>query len=151
MIGSELQSIIMNENFEYGIDTRADILIRSLMQFDPSGTRNLLIGIFLRNWDVDNIPLLLGILRIIARCEVFTEGVTIAKTALSHRDVEVQECGVRVFESWGTIECLKELENIKVGTMWLQEYIDEVVLDLRKDIVMTKTYEDECSRVKIEE
>jgi hypothetical protein len=131
-----LIALIMAEDFEYGFDTKADVLVRSQMQFNAWATRNWLNDIFLKNWDIDNIPVLLGILRIIARfdySEVDPEGQTMAGMALSHKNVEIQECGVRAFESWGTVESLKILENLKAFTQWLQEYIDEVVSDLRKE------------------
>ena len=95
------------------------------------------MNLFFRSWDTNNIPVLLGVLRIIARLdyqEVIPEGRAMASMAVSHKDTEVQECGVRAFESWGTVECLMDLETVKVSTKWLQEYIDEVVLDLRKDV-----------------
>jgi hypothetical protein len=56
-----------------------------------------------------------------------------AVAALSHENTEVQECGIRAFENWETVESLQILENLKVSTEWLQEYIDEVVLYLRKE------------------
>jgi hypothetical protein len=130
----ELIALIMDEDFEYGFDTKADVLVRSQMQINAWATKSWLNWIFLEN--LSNIPVLLGVLRVIARfdySEVCPEGQTMAGMALSHENVEVKECGVRAFESWGTVESLKELEKLKVSTQWLQEYIDEVVSDLRKE------------------
>jgi hypothetical protein len=133
----ELIALILDEDFEYGFDTKADALVRSQMQLNALAVKSWLNWIFVENFS--NIPVLLGILRIIARLdyfEVYPEGQTMAMAVLSHKNIEVQECGVRAFESWGTIESLKILENLKdrkVSTQWLQEYIDEVVSDLRKE------------------
>ncbi|MEK7395813.1 MAG: hypothetical protein AAB116_02640 [Candidatus Poribacteria bacterium] len=130
----ELIALILDEDFEYGFDTKADVLVRSQMQLNALAVKSWLNWIFVENFS--NIPVLLGILRIIARFdyrEISPEGQTMAGMALSHENVEVKECGVRAFESWGTVESLKELEKLKVSTQWLQEYIDEVVSDLRKE------------------
>jgi hypothetical protein len=131
---NELISLILDEDFEYGIDTKADVLVKNHMRLNPLITKDWLNGTFLENFS--KVPVLVGLLRIIARLdywEIYPVGQTMAVAALSHRKTEVQECGVRAFESWGTVESLKILENLKVSTQWLQEYIDEVVLDLRKE------------------
>jgi len=131
----ELITLIVDEDFEYGVDTKADALVRSQMRLNALATKSWLNGIFVENFS--NIPVLLGILRVVARLdysELYPESHIMAVAALSYKNnVEVQECGVRAFESWGTVQSLKILENLKVSTQWLQEYIDEVVSDLRKE------------------
>lgn len=130
----ELISLILNEEFEYGIDTKADALVRRYMELNPLLTKEWLNTIFVENFA--SVLVLVGLLRIIARLdytEVSPQGQTMAVAALSHKNTEVKECGVRAFESWGTIESLKILENRTVGIRWLQEYIDNVVLDLREE------------------
>ena len=131
---NELISFILNEEFEYGIDTEADVLVRRHMELNPFLTKKWINAIFVEN--STDVSVLIGLLRIIARLdyrEILPEGQTIAVAALFHENTEVKECGVRAFEGWGTIESLKILQNLTVGIPWLQEYIDDVVSDLRKE------------------
>ena len=134
LFANELISFILNEEFEYGIDTEADALVRRYMEPNPLLTKKWINTIFVEN--SADVSILIGLLRLIARLdytEILPEGQTMAVAALLHKNTEVKECGVRAFESWGTIESLKILEDLKVGIRWLQEYIDDVVSDLRKE------------------
>ena len=134
LFANEFISFILNEEFEYGIDTEADALVRRYMEPNPLLTKKWINTIFVEN--SADVSILIGLLRLIARfdyTEILPEGQTMAVAALLHKNTEVKECGVRAFESWGTIESLKILEDLKVGIRWLQEYIDDVVSDLRKE------------------
>ena len=131
---SNLLALIWEEDFEYGIDTKADKLVRNQMSLNASVTKEWLTSLFVENFA--NVPTALGLLRIIARMEyseVYPAGQTMAVAALSHGNAQIQECGVRAFESWGTLKSLEILENLTVSTQWLEEYIHDVVSDLRKE------------------
>ena len=134
LFAKELISLILNEEFEYGIDTKADAFVRHYMGLNCPLTKEWINTIFVDNFA--DVFILVGLLRIIARLDytgIYPQGQTMALAALSHENTEVKECGVRAYESWGTIESLKILENLTVGIQWLQEYIDDVVSDLRTE------------------
>lgn len=131
----QLIELINEEDFEYGIENKTDLLIKDQMNLNSLATKDWINSIFVENFS--NPTILIGILRIIGRLDyisTFPEGQTMAVAALSHSNVEVQECGVRAFENWGTLESLQILENLTVSTKWLQDYIDQVVQDLKKEI-----------------
>ena len=126
--------MIQHEEFEYGVDTRADALVRDYIKRAPLYTRNWINDAYIRYFA--NIPILVGLLRVIARLDyerIFPQGQTMALAALSHKDTEVKDCGVRAFESWGTLESLKILEILHVSPKWLQKYVERVIFDLRKE------------------
>ena len=130
----ELIALILDEYFEYGFNTRADLMVRSQMEKNAMATKDWLNALFLEHFS--EIPILLGILRIIARFdyyEVYPEGPTMAVAALTHKDAQVKECGIRAFESWGTLDSLDVLENLGIRPAWLQDYVDQVVKDLREE------------------
>lgn len=127
----KLLTLISESDFEYGIDSQVDVFVRSHMKENYLATKSWLNSIFVENFS--NPFVLIGLLHVISRFsyeEVYPEGQLMATSALSHSNVEVQECGVRSFESWGTLDSLKILNNVKVSTPWLQHYIDQVVKDL---------------------
>ncbi len=131
----ELITLIREEEFEYGLDTRADILVRKIMEQNALATKEWLSTLFIESFN--NTRILLGVLIIISRFDYFIvcpEGQLMATTALSHKDPEIQECGVRAFENWGNRHSLRILKNLKVPTKWLQEYINAVIDDLEKEL-----------------
>lgn len=130
----KLLTYFVDEDFEYGIKTKADILVKEQLAVNTLATKSWLNDIFVNNFANTNV--LMGILRIIARIDysvISPEGPTLAIAVLSHKDIEIQECGIRAFESWGTLECLKILLNIKTTTPWLMTYVNDVISDLQKE------------------
>lgn len=137
----KLLNLILESDFEYGIESEVDVFIRNRMEENSLATKSWLNDIFVEYFS--NPVILVGILRIISRLsyyEVFPQGQVIATAALSHSDVEVKECGVRAFENWGDLNSIRILENLHVSPSWLQGYIDQVLEDLRKkhDVAVSK-------------
>lgn len=128
-----LLALIDEEPFEYGVDGKADALVREQMAVNALATRSWLSRLFL-----DRFPdtlVAMGILRLVARLDyddVFPEGPIIAVAALSHRSDSVRECGVRAFESWGDPRNIPTLEAVRVSADWLQDYVVSVIADLRR-------------------
>ena len=85
-----------------------------------------------------NIKLILGILHILSHLKYETIkpiGPTIAVAAINHKDIEVRECGIRAFESWGNSHSLSVLKSLKKsGEEWLDEYVAYVIHDLEEEI-----------------
>lgn len=128
---SKLINLIMESDFEYGIDSPADEFIRNRMKENSIVTKHWLNEIFTMFYG--NPVIITGILHIISRLpfyEISPEGQIIALSALSHANTEVQECGIRAFESWGTLNSLHILSNVNIATPWLQDYITTVIEDL---------------------
>ncbi|MBA7531063.1 hypothetical protein ES705_23274 [subsurface metagenome] len=134
----ELISLILEENFEYGFRTRADQLVQSQMKINSSVTREWLNKIYVANFNRPEI--VIGLLRLIARFEIneiSPQGKTMAIAALSHKDHEVKECGIRAFESWNSLESIKILQNVNTNIPWLKDYLNRVIesIELEYDIV----------------
>lgn len=130
----KLLAYFVDEDFEYGIEAKADILVKKQLAINVLATKSWLNTIFVNHFSDTNI--LMGLLRLIARIDysiISPEGPTIAIAALSHKNIEIKECGVRAFESWGTLSSLGILENLQVSTPWLQSYINDVISDIQKE------------------
>jgi hypothetical protein len=125
---------ILEDDFEYGIDSRACATVREQMKINAAVTKDWLNRIYVTNFK--NSEILIGILRVIARFEkeeIFPIGYTIATASLSHKDEIVQETAIRAFESWGGNSSLKILENVTVSSKWVKEYLDGVISDLKSE------------------
>lgn len=127
----KLLHFIIEDEFEYGFENRADQLVKSQMKINSLATKEWLNKIYVNNYK--NPDILIGILRLIARLkveEISPEGKTMAIAAISHKNLEVQECGIRVFESWGTLDSLDILYNVRVEIAWLQDYLKQVIKNI---------------------
>lgn len=79
-------------------------------------------------------------LRIIGRFDeeiIFPQGKTMALAALSHKNDEVKELGVRAFENWNSLNSLEVLKNISFDSNWLQDYLNQVIKDLKSELCLS--------------
>lgn len=131
----EILSIIIEQDFEYGFDSPADLFIKRLLNQNPTATKEWLNSVFIDYFHDTRI--LIGLLQIISHIEyfeIYPQGPTMAVAALSHVDAEVRECGIRAFENWGTIDSLNVLRNLTCQEKWLQEYVQQVISDLEEEL-----------------
>ena len=130
----KLLHYLREDEFEYGFENRADVLVKNQMAINSLATKEWLNKIYVNNFK--NPEILIGILRLIARfrIEVISpEGKTMAIAAIAHKNIEVQECGIRAFESWGTLDSLDILSNVKVQPDWLQDYLNQVIINIETE------------------
>lgn len=132
-------SCILEDDFEYGIDSKAHIMVKEQMRINEVVTKDWLNSIYITNFH--NPEILIGILRVVARFEkeeIFPIGQIIATASLSHKDEIVQETAIRAFESWGGSSSLRILENVTVSSRWIKEYLDGVISDLKLEYASAK-------------
>lgn len=131
-------SLIKEEDFEFGFISRSEELISSQLQINALAARNWLNEIFINHFD--NEVVLIGLLRIIGRFDeslIFPQGQTIALAALSHSNDEIKELGVRAFEKWCSAESLSILKKLNLNSVWLQEYVNDVINDLEEQLCLS--------------
>ncbi len=58
-------------------------------------------------------------------------GHTIASAALGHKNSEVRENAIRIFENFSDTISLEILETSKNDIDWIQDYKEEVILDIQ--------------------
>lgn len=129
----KLVALIYEEEFEYGIENRIDILIKEQMRKNAIAAKSWLNDVYMSRYSDPNI--VLGVLRAVSRLDyddIYPQGPTMAVAAFSHRDLEIREAGVRAFEAWASPESLSVLQAISLTPRWLQDYVDEVTDDLRR-------------------
>lgn len=127
----QLIASIRTEEFEFGVLSNAETIVERELKRNGLETRNWLNQLFVTYFGDTRV--LIGLLHLIGRFKEFEmhpQGLTMALAALSHKDDEVKELAVRAFEHWASPQSLEALQHVRVGTPWLQNYIDEVVEDL---------------------
>jgi hypothetical protein len=92
-------------------------------------------AVYLDNFS--NPAILIGLMHCLSHFkydDVKPVGPTMALGVLQHSDIFVRDYAIRAFENWGDKEAIPILESLSCEAKWLQEYIDEVIKEL-KDIV----------------
>ncbi len=133
---SELLRLIREQDFEYGIDSPADALVRECIQKNSSITKEWLNELFTENYN--DTTIITGIMRVISHFSydlMAPQGITMALAALPHSNQGVREVGIRALENWGTFECLNILESLKFEEEWLSEYVAQVIIDLKDELM----------------
>lgn len=133
-----LISLIKNEDFEFGKKNETIKLIEQQLEFNSVATQNWFNKLYIKYFASDE-KILIGLLRIVEALNetaLHPTGEIIAIAALSHKNDEVKELGVRIFENWCSLSSYEILKNIKVETVWLQEYIDQVIKDIEIELCL---------------
>ena len=133
-ITNEFINCIKDEPFEFGFISKSEIIIKEQLEINAMATKNWLNELYLNNFS--NETILIGILRLLGRFNetlIEPQGITMAMAAIIHKNNEIKELGVRAFENWGSRNCLRFLKTIHIEEKWLQEYIDDIIIDLEEE------------------
>lgn len=131
----QLVNCIKDQHFEYGVYSNADSMVENEFKKNLLVTKNTLNRLFTENFETPEI--LIGILQIVSRLpmnKIIPEGYTMATAAISHQNIEVQECAVRCFENWTSSISISILKNVSVKLDWLQDYIDTVINNIEEEL-----------------
>jgi len=132
--------LVAESDLEYGFSSALDTFLRERLAENALATKDWLNALFVEHFG--HVAVVTGILRTVAHLEydeVRPEGLTMALAALSHANVEVKECGIRAFESWARPECLRILEQLGGLEQWMQEYVNQVIADLKEELTVDVT------------
>lgn len=132
---SRLLQLLHEQDFEYGIDTPADELVRKCFYENEAISKEWINHLFVENFNDQTV--LIGILRVLSHFdyqEIVPQGPTVALAALANASAEVRECGIRAFENWGNLQSLQILENVNCEEKWLDDYLKQVIADLQEEL-----------------
>jgi hypothetical protein len=133
-----LLSLLKYEDVEYGVKSEGEKLIREQIENNSSVALNWISDLYISSFNDDKI--LIGLIKIIGNIEestISSVGQVIALASLSHKNNEIKELGVRAFENWASPKSYSVLSNLNVGQGWLQDYINQVVKDLEKELCLS--------------
>ena len=131
----QIINLIETAEFEYGKDSILDTFLRKQLIENNLQIKECVDNVFVKNFDKPKI--LIGILRTVSHFDksvINPIGITMALGELKHENIEVKECAIRAFESWGGDDSLRILENIDEDAGWLRTYIDNVIQDIKAEI-----------------
>lgn len=123
---------VENQGFEDGFEHPAEDLVRQYMDHYPSLAKRWLQQTFLRNYRSPEI--IVAILKTITHfnlSQIDPECKILSVAALSHKNAEVREAAISVFDAWGTPDAIDYLENYNENKPWLTHYRDKVLQQLK--------------------
>ncbi len=132
-------SIVKSEDFEFGQKSLSIKLVEDELKINKLATQSWLNSIYIKSFGGDD-TLLIGILRVIEYLNedlIHPFGITVALASLSHANNEVKELGVRIFENNCNYSNYSTLKQVKVETVWLQEYINRVIEDFKVELCLS--------------
>jgi len=131
-IKSVLKNSIINDDFEFINTSSSERLTRKFLDRDPGQTSTALTELLMENYS--NIKIVTGLLQIVSHFEydeIKPAGPMMATATISHKNLEVRECAIRAFENWASMESLSLLEHTEAHPAWLQDYLTQVIMDIR--------------------
>lgn len=133
-----LLSYFRNEDYEFGQRCESINLVEEQLKINQVAAQNWFNKLYLKYFASDE-NILLCLLRIVEYLDkeiLNPTGQTMALASLSHKNDEIKEMGIRIFETWNCLESYEILKNIKVDTIWLQDYIEQVKKDLEEELCL---------------
>lgn len=130
-----LISMLASEECETGISNPSESFFVGLLKDDHISALNVLSTVFMNCFSLEpkKITVLVGTLHLISHLEydqVYPTGQTLAIAAISHKNPEVAEYGIKCFENWKHPDGAAKLKAIRFSTSWLQEYADDVIAEI---------------------
>jgi len=124
---------INNDDFEYGMASKTESILRKFLVENKSAAKEALQEIWIKNFSANEIAC--GLLRVISHFdyhELEPQNILIATSAVSHKDDDVVECAIRCCENWGDIDLLNILQSINCRADWMNDYLNEVITNISR-------------------
>jgi hypothetical protein len=137
-----LISIIRIDDFDFGTKGPSARLVEEHLKTNEFVTEKWLTALFTRAFGESDENILIGLLKIIEALIPNNEsaqsiGKIYAICALAHKNIEIQEIGLRILESRCNEENLKILSNLSAfSTSWLNEYLQQIIKDFREELCL---------------
>jgi len=129
---NEFIFLINHDEIEIGSYTQVDKFLEDSLTKDNLITQNILSEIFKKHYT--DISFLCKFLLLISRVppsKIQSVGHNIAMAALNHKNDEVKEYALRVFETFADHDALDFLIESKEDIFWIQDYKEEIIEDIR--------------------
>jgi len=127
-------SLLCTEDFEAGVAGQSEDFARDTLAENRTLALQMINQVYLEN--VGNAHVQIGILHLSSHIDYdvgFPNLQTIALAALSDKNDDVKDYAVQCYENWNHRNGLKVLKTIHSDTLWLQEYIDSVIVSLSEN------------------
>lgn len=130
-------STLKTQELEIDYKNPIEVLLEEFFIENEYVTKEWLNNLYITNYS--DTKFLINILKIIGSLDknlINSFGIVISGSALCHKNVEVKEMAIRVFENWNTIESYTFLKNCSLSPKWLNEYKNEVLQNIEEELCL---------------
>ncbi len=130
-------STLKNQELEIDYKNHIEFLLEDFFLENEYVTKDWLNEVYVSNYN--DTKFLVNILKIIGNLDkqlLKSFGIVISGSALVHKNVEVKEMAIRVFENWNTIESYTFLKNCSLVPKWLNDYKNEVLANIEDELCL---------------
>lgn len=130
---NNLLDLISVDVFRVGFDSISSTYFNNILKDNPNLAKKSLLGLLYDHYEKEEVVYgILSILSIVEYKKVVPEGPIIAMALTSYDSDTIKESLVRVFENWCNEDSLRLLEKIKFDDPWLNEYLLDVIKDIKE-------------------
>lgn len=132
IIEKNLLSSLMNYSLENETLSEAEKMISEIARkYSFSFLGEIITKIYVNNYDLQNV--ISGICAGLERfdsSEVFPWGQSIVIGLINHKSTIVKERVISLIDNWNDSSLLPALKSMNVSSLWMRNYINEVILSL---------------------
>lgn len=135
---NRLLATIRDCYYEAGILCEADNYFAEVVKQQGSYDYPLSLLSDITNHNIDNEHILEGVLHILSNCDysaIDPFGISIVLAAAVNHSPVIQELLISCFEIWDSAEGIDILEKLDLDIPWLNQYRNEVVSQLKRNVV----------------
>ncbi|WP_333660913.1 hypothetical protein [Chishuiella changwenlii] len=130
-------STLKNQELEIDFKNSVELQLEDLFNENEYVSKDWLNDVFTENFN--DTKFLVNILKIIGNFNkelISSFGIVTAGAALSHKNVEVKEMAIRVFENWNTIKSYSFLKQCCLTPKWLDDYKNKVLSNIEEELCL---------------
>lgn len=131
----EMYNIILNDEIEDGTTSASECYIKAVYdEGNKDYIKTALMNLYLNN--LGNEKVLTGVLVMISSLsyeESCPQGPIMAMGLLQNKSNTIRDRAIQAFERWNSKKALTVLESLKCDKKWLQDYVDKVILYIKRD------------------
>lgn len=137
-----LISIIRIDDFDFGTKGPSVRLVEEHLKNNEFATEKWLTELFINAFGASDEIILIGLLKIVEalihNCDsIQSIGKIYAMCALVHKNIEIQEIGLRIFENRCNEENYRILTKLKeFNTPWLNDYLQQIIQDFKEELCL---------------
>lgn len=133
---ADIYNTIINDEFESGeISNCERFIINKVNNNNIEYTKEAANELYLENYK-EHPDILVGLyimLGTLTYADAYPQGQTMALGGLQHREIEVRDRAIQMFERWNSKKGIPVLEGLHCDQQWLQKYVSEVIRYLYRD------------------
>lgn len=129
----KFKSDIASEELEFGVIGKTTKDVREFLAINKDCTVNAITQYAMDNFE--NADIVYSVLHTLAHLDynlIEPAGVTFAISATRHPNLDIKDFAIQCFDMWESKKSLGYLKIIKIESLWLNDYLQEVIGNIER-------------------